>query len=122
MKKILVLLVGVIFATVCSAEESSINISQYNQTDEFRRWELSYNGLFLVLLDENSPKPYSEQLLAFEPFGKLKWSVNPATDQDHDYIVNIWIKNDSLYANSFAGYQLKIDPLNGNVIESKFTK
>lgn len=99
-----------------------MKISKYKHTDGIRKWELSYEGVFLVLLHENAPMPYANQLLAFEPFGKLLWVVHPATKQEHDYIVNVWVKNGSLYAGSFAGYDLKINPENGNVLETIFTK
>jgi hypothetical protein len=100
-----------------------MEISEYKHTDGIRKWELYYKGVFLIFLHENAPMPYANQLIAFEPFGKLLWVVvNPTTKQEHDYIVNVWIKNGSLYGGSFAGYDLKINPENGDVIETKFTK
>ncbi|UDM63524.1 hypothetical protein KIJ96_21445 (plasmid) [Pseudoalteromonas piscicida] len=99
-----------------------MEITEYKHTDGARRWEFSYEGVFLVLLQEDAPKPYANQLLAFEPFGKLLWVVNPATQQEHDYIINVWVKNGSPYAGSFAGYDLKVNLENGDVIETKFTK
>lgn len=99
-----------------------MEISEYKHTDGIRKWELSYEGVFLVLLQENAPIPYANQLLAFEPFGKLLWVVNPATKQERDCIVNVWVKHGALYAGSSAGYDLKINPENGDVIETKFTK
>jgi len=49
-------------------------------------------------------------------------NVNPATNQGHDYIVNVWVKNGFLYAGSFAGYDLKVNTENGEILETKFTK
>ena len=99
-----------------------MDISEYKQTDGMRRWELLYEGVFLVLLQERAPLPYSNQLLGFEPFGKLLWSVNPATKDERDYIVNVWVKNGFLFAGSYMGYELKINHESGNVIDTKFTK
>ena len=99
-----------------------MNISEYSHTDGLRKWELSYEGISLVLLQDSAPKPYANQLLAFEPFGELRWVVNPATQQGHDYIVNVWIENGYLFAGSFSGHNLKINPGNGEILETTFTK
>jgi len=47
-----------------------MEISEYKHTDGVRKWELLYEGVLLVLLHENTPKPYANQLLAFQPFGE----------------------------------------------------
>ena len=99
-----------------------MKIQEYSHTDGLRRWELLYEGVYLVLLNSEAPKPYSSQLLAFNGFGPLIWYLSPMTEQGHDYIVNVWVKNNELFAGSFTGYSHKIDIKTGKVIETKFTK
>lgn len=99
-----------------------MKINEYNQLHGLIRWELYYEGLFLVLLKENSLPNYDNKLLAFKPFGKLLWTVSPATQQKNDGIVNIWFEKGSLFAGSHSGYELKVDIESGNVVETKFTR
>lgn len=99
-----------------------MKLKNYRDTDGLRRWELLYEGFYLVLLNEDAPEPFNSQLLAFEGFGPLIWVVSPETSYNQDYIVNIWFKNGELYAGSFSGYQYKLDYKTGEIIETKFTK
>ena len=98
-----------------------MQITEYRNTDGLRRWELLYEGVQLVLLNKEAPKPYSSQLLAFKNLA-LIWQLSPQTKEDYDYIVNIWIKNGEVCAGSFSGYSHKINYKTGEIIETQFTK
>lgn len=96
-------------------------ITEYRNTDGLRRWELSYEGINLVLLNENAPKPYNSELLAFKNL-KLVWRLSPVTETEYDHIVNVWVKNSEIYAGSFSGYEHRLNYKTGEVLETKFTK
>ena len=97
-------------------------IEYYRDTDGLRRWELLYEGIYLVLLKDDSPEPYNSQLLAFDGLGKFLWSLSPQTKQDYDYIVNVWVTDGFIYAGSFSGFNHKLNYQTGEVVETKFTK
>jgi hypothetical protein len=97
-------------------------IKEYRNTDGMRRWELLFEGLYLVLLNEDAPKPYSSQLLAFDGFGSLLWCLAPKTEQEYDHIANVWVKNGDLYAGSYSGFNHRLDYKTGETLETKFTK
>jgi hypothetical protein len=98
-----------------------MKISEYRHTDGHRRWELSCEGVILVLLNEDAPVPYNSELLAFSKL-KLLWRLSPQTKSDYDYIVNAWIKGGEFYAGSFSGYEHRLDIQTGEVLETRFTK
>jgi len=98
-----------------------MKISEYRHTDGHRRWELSCEGVILVLLNEDAPVPYNSELLAFSKL-KLLWRLSPQTKSDYDYIVNVWIKGGEFYAGSFSGYEHRLDIQTGEVLETRFTK
>ena len=99
-----------------------MTIEEYRHTDGMRRWELLFEGVYLVLLSEDAPKPYSTQLLAFDGYGPLIWCLSPQTKQVYDYIVNVWVENGAVNAGSFSGFNHKINYKTGEVLESIFTK
>ena len=98
-----------------------MEITEYRNTDGHRQWELSFEGIKLVLLNEQAPKPYNCELLAFKDLN-LIWRLSPQTKTDYDYIVNVWVKNGKVYAGSFSGYDHKLNYKTGEVIETVFTK
>lgn len=99
-----------------------MRFEKYRHTDGLRRWELLFEGFYLVLLKEDAPKSYANQLLAFDGYDSLVWSLSPHTEQDLDHIANIWIKDGCLYAGSYSDYSLKVEHKTGEVIAAKFTK
>ena len=99
-----------------------MQIKEYTDTEGHRRWEMLFEDVCLVLLTDSAGKPYSSQLLAFDGFGKLIWSVLPNTNLEQDYIVDVWVKDCELYAGSFSGYEYKINYKTGCVLATKFTR
>lgn len=99
----------------------TMEITEYRNTDGYRRWEFSYEGIKFVLLNENAPAPYNSELLAFKNLD-LIWRMPPQTKSDNDFIVNIWVKNNEFYAGSFSGFEHRFNYKTGEVIETKFTK
>lgn len=98
-----------------------MEITEYRHTDGYRRWEFSYEGTTLVLLNEDAPTPYNSELLAFKNL-ELAWRMSPQTKADYDYIVNIWVKGTEFYAGAFSGYEHRFNDQTGEIIETKFTK
>lgn len=98
-----------------------MEITEYRDTDGYRRFELLYEGIVLVLLDENAPKPFNSQLLAFKNL-KLIWCLSPKTYENDDHIVNIWIKGKNLYAGSWSGFEHRFNYETGEIYDSRFTK
>ena len=104
-----------------ASNKASMEISEYRHTDGFRRWEFSYEGINLVLLNENAPKPYNSQLLAFKNL-KIVWRLSPQTKAEYDYIVSIWFKEQKFYAGSFSRYEHRFNYQTGEVYETRFAK
>ena len=98
-----------------------MEITEYRHTDGYRRWELFYEGVVLVLLNENAPEPFNSQLLAFKNL-KLIWCLSPKTKETNDHIVNIWVKHNNFYAGSWSGFELRFNYQTGEIYESRFTK
>lgn len=98
-----------------------MEITEYRNTDGYRRWEFSYEGVILVLLNENAPKPFNSQLLAFKNL-KLIWCLSPQTKAEYDYIVNVWVKDKQFYAGSYSGYEHRFNYQTGEIYETRFTK
>jgi len=100
-----------------------MDIHEYQQTDGLRRWELLYEGIFLVLLSEEAPTPYASELLAFSTDDlNLAWRLSPQLGHEKDHIANVWVKESALWAGSYSGFAHRINHLSGEVIETKFTK
>ena len=98
-----------------------MKISEYRDTDGFRRWELLYEGYRLVLLDAKAPKPYASELLAFKNL-RLVWRLGPKQDSNLDHIQDIYISNGKVHAGSFSGWNHEINYKTGEVVREYFTK
>ena len=98
-----------------------MEITEYRHTDGYRRWEFSYEGIRLVLLNEAAPKHYRAELLAFKDL-KLLWRIPPHGEVEHDYIVNVWFNDNKFYAGSFLGADINFNYLTGDILGTKFTK
>jgi hypothetical protein len=100
-----------------------MQIREYRDTDGQRRWELSYEGILLVLLNDDAPKPWRSQLLGFDGQElKLIWCLSPELGPDNDRITNVWVKGGQVWAHSFSGFTHSLNYRSGQVLESRFTK
>ncbi len=96
-------------------------ITEYRNTDGYRRWEFCYEGITLLLLNENAPKPFNSELLAFQNLN-LIWRLSPQTKEDYDHISNVWFKDGQFYAGSYSGYEHRFNFKTGELYETRFTK
>jgi hypothetical protein len=100
-----------------------MNMTEYRHLDGVKRWELLFEGMFLVLPSEEAPEPWRSELLAFEPKRlMLAWRLSPQSRANDDYIVNVWVKDCNLWAGSWSGQSFRLNHITGEVLETKFTK
>jgi hypothetical protein len=98
-----------------------MNITEYRHTDGFRRWELLYEGIYLVLLTDEAPVECSRRLYAFDGMLSLIWVLNPVFETN-DFIVNAWIQNGELWAGSWSCTDFKLNYKTGDILAKKQTK
>jgi len=67
---------------------------------------------------ENSP---AQNLYAYSPSGAELWRADAHTTLSTDGYTN-FISEDPLVVGNFAGYNVTIDPENGKILDSQFTK
>ncbi|MCP4491474.1 MAG: hypothetical protein GY820_29800 [Gammaproteobacteria bacterium] len=98
-----------------------MNITEYRHTDGLRRWELLYEGVYLVLLNDKAQIENSRKLFAFDGMSSLIWTLEPLFEEN-DFIVNVWIKNGELWAGSWGCTDFKLDHKTGTVLTKKETR
>jgi hypothetical protein len=98
-----------------------VETEEYASIQEHSRWELSYEGILLVLLDESAPPPWRQRLLAFKNL-RLAWFLDPQLGTERDAIVNVWVVDGQLWAGSWSGFSHRVSHQNGVVLETRFTK
>jgi hypothetical protein len=98
-----------------------MEIAEYAGIKKHSRWELSYEGVRLVLLDESAPPLWRQRLLAFKNL-HLAWFLDPQLGPERDAIVNAWVVNGQLWAGSWSGYSHRVNHQSGAVLETEFTK
>ena len=98
---------------------------------ETLEWEGNYEGTkviaalpfgsrCLILLDLVPGRSGSFQnLICVESDGKVVWRAQHL--QSHDPFVGIHF-NEKLYANTYRGYRVRLDPQTGRILETEFVK
>jgi len=100
-----------------------MEIREYRHLDGLKRWELLFEGMFLVLPSSDAPEPWCSELLAFEARGlTLSWRLTPGSRTSGDHIVNVWIKDGELWAGAWFGESYRLDHVTGTILETRFTK
>src|SRR5438105_1772968 len=99
-----------------------MEISELRDVDKLKRWELLYEDVYLVLLNETAPLPFRSELFAFDASTlKLLWKLTPDRPE-HDSIMSVWIRDGNLFAGSWACFTYRLDRRTGAVLDRKFTK
>ena len=99
-----------------------MTVSELRHVDGLKRWELLYEDVWLVLLDEHAPLPWRSELLAFDSSSlQLIWKLTPDRPEN-DWIVQVWIKDGSLFAASWSAFDYRLDRRTGVILDRVFTK
>jgi hypothetical protein len=86
--------------------------------------ELLVDGVRLVILKPRQEWGAEANLLGFGPDGELLWHLEPPvrSRDSWDGFVNLWVREGQVWAGSWSGFSLRIDPRSGEVVEQVFTK
>jgi hypothetical protein len=98
---------------------------EYRSFDGKRRWELLFEGVFLVILDTGVKRGNDHNLVGIDATDlRVRWDVGGVLDspEQYDGIVNVWIADCRLWASTWSGYSLRIDHQSGEIVERLFTK
>ena len=98
---------------------------EYRDFDGKRKWELLYEEMFLVIIDNNIKSSYDVNLLGIDAKDlRVKWAIGGEIEstKQYDGIVNVYIKEKFIWAGTFSGYDLKLDYKTGQILEKKFFK
>jgi hypothetical protein len=97
----------------------------YANFDGKRKWELIYENMLLVIIDNNIKSGLDINLLGIDASSlKVKWELGGIIENEKQYdgIVNVYIKDNNVYAGTFSGFELKIDYKTGKILEKVFLK
>jgi hypothetical protein len=86
--------------------------------------ELLADGVRVVMVKPRRDRGAEANLLGFHPHGEELWRLAPPVDSPDswDGFVNLWVRDGQVWAGSWSGFSLRIDPRSGAVIEQIFTK
>ena len=99
-----------------------MDVREFRDVDQYKRWELLYEDVYLVLLGEHAPLPWRSELLAFELSTlRLIWRLSPGPAESN-WITTVWIRGGKVFAGAFAGVTYILDWRTGKVLDSVFTK
>ena len=86
--------------------------------------ELLVDDVHLVILNPQQERGAEGNLLGFRSNGELFCALEPPVRSldSWDGFVNLWIREGKVWASSWSGFSLRIDPRSGDVVEQLFTK
>lgn len=86
--------------------------------------ELLVNGVRLVILIPRRERGAEANLLGFRPDGELLWRLEPPVNNldSWDGFVNLWLREGKVWAGTWSGFSIRIDPRSGTIAEQFFTK
>lgn len=107
-----------------------MDIRELRDTDGFKKWELLYEDVQLVLFEQQAflpwkqaPLPWRSELLAFDSATcRLLWKLTPKEGAEKDYITGVWIRDGKLRAASWSCFTYTLDRRTGEVLDCVFTK
>lgn len=98
---------------------------EYRNFDGKRKWELLYEDMILVIIDNNVTSSNDINLLGIDSNDlKVKWAIGGLLNSENQYdgIMNVYIKDNFVHAGTFSGFDLKLNYKTGDVIEKVFLK
>lgn len=98
---------------------------EYRDFDGKRKWELLYEDMFLVIIDNNIKTSYDINLLGIEAESlKVKWAIGGIikSTKQYDGIMNVYIRDNFVCAGTHSGFHLKLDYKTGKILEERFLK
>lgn len=99
-----------------------MRIAELSDVDTLKRWELLYEDVHLVLLNDTAPLPFRSELFAFDASTlNLLWKLTPDRPEE-DSIMSVWIRDGNLFAASWSCLTYCLDRRTGAVLDRKFTK
>lgn len=78
-----------------------------------------------LVVFEWGPAPGSgpeENLVCFEPDGRVRWKAKLPTSDPGDCFVGVTLEGDLIRANSWSGYAVWLNPRTGEAVRTQFTK
>ncbi len=98
---------------------------EYRNFDRIRKWELLYEDMYLVIIEDNIKSGNDINLLGIDSDDlEVKWAIGGLLDSDSQYdgIVNVYIKDKFVHAGTYSGFELKLNYKTGEIIEKVFRK
>ena len=97
----------------------------YADFDNKRKWELLYENMFLVIIENNIKSSLDINLLGIDATSlEVKWEIGGIIEskKQYDGIIDLYIKDGFVHAGTYSGFDLKIDYITGKIIEKVFRK
>lgn len=98
---------------------------EYRSFDGWRRWELPFERVRVVMLDTGVERGCDHDLVGFGAADLLaRWVVGGilGTPGQYDGVVSVWVADGWLWAGTWSGFSLRVDHRSGQVVERVFTK
>ncbi len=107
-----------------------MEIRELKDIDGFKKRALLYEGVHLVLFDQQAflpwrqaPLPWRSELLAFDSVtNQLLWKLTPREGVEKDFIIDVWPRDGNLLASTWSCFTYTLDRRTGKVLDCVFTK
>lgn len=76
----------------------------------------------LVVFDWETDSRSDENLVCLEPDGHLRWTAKLPTSDPTDCFVGVRMDGNLVFANSWSGCAVRLDPATGRTLRTQFTK
>jgi outer membrane protein assembly factor BamB len=76
----------------------------------------------VVVFDWETGSGREENLVCFEPGGRVRWKAKLPTSDPSDCFVAVALDGDLVRANSMSCYAVWLDPATGRTVRTQFTK
>ena len=77
----------------------------------------------IVLLDHMARKGRFPNLVRIDRNGAILWRAQlPSSSDPHDSYVSVEVEGETIRANSWSGYRVRLSPDSGRIAKSTFTK
>jgi outer membrane protein assembly factor BamB len=101
-------------------ENNFVWIGDYNGIPIIQAAIMTKGECILLLDYENCSADFLENLICINESGKIIWKSKLSNSSD--FFVELNIAKETIYANTWNGYLLQIDPRDGSVLKCEFVK